>query len=215
MKSLERLLSSSSSSNSEVIEEALRTLDNLIALNPTPHRPLLPTLLPLLHTLLLSPPSPNPLPASTKRTLTGLLSRLHTLSGKTSSAGTFKGDLEGMMREASWVLDGLGEEVWVGGIGGSAGSGRGNARPGMGASISGSQPLVLGQLSSQVPGLVPGQKTNGGMTVIGDKSARLDLRLNGWARCLDGWVEGIVGMLRYVPLLSFPIFRSSNRGSDE
>jgi hypothetical protein len=102
------------------------------------------------------------------------------------------------MREAGWALDGLGEEVWVGGIGGSVGVGRGTGRSGMGASISASQPLVLGQSVAKDSGSTIGQRTSGVSTVIGDKSARLDLRLNGWARCLDGWVDGIVGMLRYV-----------------
>lgn len=214
MKSLERLVSSATtmSLDPEVLAAGLKTMDELIGLNPTPHRPILPTLLPLLHTLLLSPPTP--LSANTKKTLTSLLARLHTLSGKTSSGATFKGDLEGMMRETGWALDGLGEDVWVGGIGGGSGAGvgagaRGLGQRGMGASISASQPLMLGLSAPQVggPGAGPGSgykpTSNGGMTVVGDKSARLDLRLQGWVRCLDGWVEGIVGMLKYVLL---PIF---------
>lgn len=51
--------------------------------------------------------------------------------------------------------------------------------------ISSAQPIFPGQ---------PGEGT------IGDLSRPLDLRVRGLGRCLEGWVEGIIGMLRSVRL---------------
>jgi hypothetical protein len=94
--------------NWEVVEIVLPHIPSLIKLSPTPSRPLLPILLPVLHRLLIISPSP-----SISTSAAALLSTLHILPGKTSATTQFGTDLRIATNEGMQCLGHVWNDGWM------------------------------------------------------------------------------------------------------
>lgn len=80
----------------------LHHLVPLLRMAPTPHRPLVPLMLPILHKLLLMTDD-----LATRRDVIELLATLHILPGKVAAAQAWKMDLLQVIREADACVDGI------------------------------------------------------------------------------------------------------------
>ncbi len=92
----------------DVVEIVLPHLPGLIRLSPTPSRPLLPILLPVLQRLLITSPSP-----SISSSASEVLSTLHILPGKTSATTQFGTDLRLATGEAMECLGHSWNDGWM------------------------------------------------------------------------------------------------------
>lgn len=183
--------------NLGIVLICLDALDQLIAQSPTPHRVLLPTLLPLLHSLLLSAPSalaPSPAQiAALQKSVASLLARLHTLSGKVAATQTFKGDMTLLINESSACLDAIFLQVWPQLLHNA--SSRGVSQTQVQALRQQTSVKIQETISARQPVHLTDQVSPS--ITLSDTSVSSRDRLAGWQRCLSSWTMAITRLLQF------------------
>jgi hypothetical protein len=156
----------------------LHSIPPLIQLSATQHRPLLPHLIPILHTLILSPSSSLSALAQKQiqRQASNVLATLHTCAGKVTAPQTFKGDLNGILTELTSILGWLESSIWKGPPTGAGGG-------------------KFGPITSRLL-VSPIEAGEGEAKVLGDPAVDLGIKIKRIGEVLEGYGEVVLGLLR-------------------